>query len=205
METHLEETYSPIHILPVRWDEHLARLVSDLLSPPVTGLISLLVVAYAARQPSAWLWVSIAVILTIGVPVSYILWKVRRGEISDFHIPIRSQRIRPMILVILCVLLTLLIFWLGHAPAIFFSMLVFSLILSVIILLITLRWKISAHSAAIAALAMLCVQFISQALLPMMLLIPLVAWARVRIRRHTLAQTIAGAALGIVYISLVLA
>jgi membrane-associated phospholipid phosphatase len=75
---------------------------------------------------------------------------------------------------------------------------------AVLLLLITLRWKISGHSIAIASLAILVIHVMGQNFLPALLAIPLVAWARIRIRRHTLAQTIAGAALGMLYISLII-
>jgi membrane-associated phospholipid phosphatase len=68
--------------------------------------------------------------------------------------------------------------------------------ITLILLLVTLRWKISGHTTAMSSLAMLCWLLIGPAAAPMMLSVPLVAWARVRLRRHTLAQTLAGAALG---------
>lgn len=62
--------------------------------------------------------------------------------------------------------------------------------------LINQRWKISAHSAGIAGISVLIWQIIGTAGTPILLIIPLVGWARVRLGRHTLGQVIMGAVLG---------
>ena len=157
----------------------------------------------AMDDPSAWAWIAVSMALIIGVPVAYICWKVHSGEISDFHIPIRKQRLRPMLLFIACTMMAWIVLTIAHAPALLLSFLGFGTVLIAILLLITLRWKISGHSAAIAGMVTLLVRLIGWSFLPSMVLIPLVAWARIRIKRHSLAQTIAGAALGIIYIGLV--
>jgi membrane-associated phospholipid phosphatase len=190
--------------LPVRWDERLAHLVSDILCPPVTVSIGLLVIVRSTHEPRAWIWAWIIIALTIGIPASYIFWKVYSGEISDFHIPVRTQRFRPMVLSILCALLTLAILWVGNAPPLLMSFMGFGIILAAVMLLITLQWKISGHSTAIAGMIILLIYSMGQAVWLALLLIPLVAWARIRLKRHTLAQTIAGAVLGIIFITLFL-
>jgi membrane-associated phospholipid phosphatase len=52
------------------------------------------------------------------------------------------------------------------------------------------------HSAGMSAFAMFASRIYGEPALPLVLAIPLMAWARVHLRRHTVAQTIAGAALG---------
>ncbi len=65
----------------------------------------------------------------------------------------------------------------------------------VVILFVTLRWKISVHTAAAAGGATLIWTLLGTAL-PFLLVVPLIAWSRVRLRHHTLPQTLAGALLG---------
>lgn len=203
MESILTENSIDLPIpIAARWDERLACLISDILCPPVTVPIGLFLFVSSIREPLVWVWALISVALSIGIPVAYVFWKVRSGEISDFHIPIRTQRFRPMLVSILCVLLSWGILQICKAPAPLISLIGVSAALAVLLLLITLRWKISGHSVAIASLAIVIIHVMGQAFLPALLIIPLVAWARVRIHRHTLAQTVAGAALGILYINL---
>jgi membrane-associated phospholipid phosphatase len=203
METSLYENAAGLE-LPIRWDERLARLISEILSPPVTILLSLILVAQMIPEPSAWLWLVFAALAMIGAPVAFILWQVRSGVISDFHIPIRTQRVRPMLVMAACTSLTWAIMAAGKAPRLLLILVSLGIIHLLATLLITLRWKISGHSAAIAGLALLIVNQAGLASLPCLALIPLVAWARVRIRRHTIAQTIAGACSGLLFVSLAL-
>jgi membrane-associated phospholipid phosphatase len=71
-------------------------------------------------------------------------------------------------------------------------------------LLITLRWKISGHCTAVAGLVVLALALFGENLLPSTLLIPLVAWSRIRLKRHTPAQTVAGSFMGAVIVSTLL-
>jgi membrane-associated phospholipid phosphatase len=65
-----------------------------------------------------------------------------------------------------------------------------------IIFLVTLRWKISGHAAAITGFAVLSWLLASPIVAPATLCVPLVIWARLQLRRHTFFQTLAGAAVG---------
>jgi membrane-associated phospholipid phosphatase len=62
---------------------------------------------------------------------------------------------------------------------------------------ITLWWKISLHAAAAAGAATMAWALLGTGL-PFLLTVPLIAWSRIRLRRHTLAQTVLGALLGFV-------
>ncbi|MBN1221549.1 MAG: hypothetical protein JXM69_21690 [Anaerolineae bacterium] len=63
---------------------------------------------------------------------------------------------------------------------------------------ITVWWKISFHSSAISAAASigLVTSGFSSWSTTAILLVPLVGWARVYLRRHTLGQVIAGGMVG---------
>jgi 5'-nucleotidase len=65
-----------------------------------------------------------------------------------------------------------------------------------LIFAITTVWKISVHSAAAAATATLAWWLIGTPL-PLLVGVPIIAWSRVRLQRHSVAQTVAGASLGI--------
>jgi membrane-associated phospholipid phosphatase len=64
-------------------------------------------------------------------------------------------------------------------------------------LLITLRWKISQHVSSIAVCATVATAVLGVSAAPTLLLIPLVAWARVKVGAHTVLQTVAGATVGV--------
>ena len=76
---------------------------------------------------------------------------------------------------------------------------------AVVMLLITLRWKISGHGAGAAAFALLLWALFGPAAAPAFLLVPIVIWARVYTDRHDLPQTIIGAIAGFALMGLAIA
>ena len=75
-------------------DEPLARFLSRLGSPPVIALIGITVMATVIGNSNGWGWALAYLILAVPLPTLYVLWKVRRGEITDFDIRVREQRIK---------------------------------------------------------------------------------------------------------------
>lgn len=185
--------------VPARWDERLARGVSNVLSPPLIAITGLVLLASLVNTPDIWWWTGYFLALTVIVPVAYLIWKMRRGEISDFHIQIREQRVRPMTLTLACAITVLASLWIGQAPRLLQIFSFASVLQVAFLLLVTLRWKISGHGAAIGSLAVFLVGLYGSAGAPALLAIPLVAWSRVRLQRHTPAQAIAGSLTGIAF------
>jgi membrane-associated phospholipid phosphatase len=64
---------------------------------------------------------------------------------------------------------------------------------------VTLRWKISGHGAAIGSMTVFLWGLYGTPAFMSILAIPLVAWSRLKLRRHTLMQTIAGSITGILF------
>ncbi len=67
----------------------------------------------------------------------------------------------------------------------------------IIIFVITLKWKISGHAAAVSTFSALCWLFYGSLAGFVFILIPIVIWARLRLQRHTPLQTLAGTVLGL--------
>jgi membrane-associated phospholipid phosphatase len=174
-----------------------AKVISDVFSPPVMGGGGVILTAAEMALPHIWLWASLLLFLTVGVPTAYVFWLVRKGKVSDFHNPIRRQRVKPMIVITamgLCasgILLTL------HLPAIYLGSMLIGLGQVIIQSLITLKWKISGHAIAVSSFCVLCGIFLGAFAWFTFLLVPIVIWSRLRLRRHTLMQTAAGTLLGL--------
>jgi hypothetical protein len=92
----------PASDIPHRWYDRLAGLISDLLSPPVVAVAGLGLVTRLFEHPVDYVWVVYYLCLVVGFPVLFLIWKARRGEITDFHIRVREQRLRPMLLTLAC-------------------------------------------------------------------------------------------------------
>jgi hypothetical protein len=184
---------------PKSWDARLARWISDVLSPPLVAIAGLILVAYTSHSAAAWKWAGLHLVLTIGVPTGYIAMKVHRGEITDMHMRLREQRIRPMVLTLICAVTALTIMWIGGASQVMLLFSLMGLFQIGFLLLITLRWKISGHGAAIGSMAVFLFGLFGSAAVPAFAAVPLVAWARLRLDRHDLAQTVAGSLFGIAF------
>jgi membrane-associated phospholipid phosphatase len=187
--------YAVLETAPA-WDERLAWWVSKLGSPPVLTVAAMLLCAYAADTSSAWAWASLSMALAVLLPALYVLWLVRRGRVSDFDLYHRRQRLGPFVVTIISTGATWFLLQWSLAPLPLRVLTGAGCVQAALLLAITLRWKISVHSAAAAGLVMIAWLLFATAALPFALLLPLVAWSRLRLGRHTLPQTLAGTALG---------
>jgi hypothetical protein len=143
------------------------------------------------------------VILAVLLPLVYLAWLVRAGRVTDMDVRVREQRARPMMVTLGCGALGWAVMALGKADPLLLVV-AGALWLELLLLhVITLRWKISVHCAVAAGVGTLTWGLMGTAV-PLVLGLPLVAWSRLRLRRHTLAQTVVGSLLGIVIYAIVL-
>jgi hypothetical protein len=183
------------------WLWRCAYWTSQVASPPVLGVAVFLLAAYLLATPAAWLWAIGYLALAVGAPCLYIGWLVWRGKLADFHLPLRSQRIRPLLCSVLCTAGAWLVLRAATAPPLLQLLATASTLQTLLFLVITLQWKISLHSAVAANLALAALILLGGGGAPLVALVPFVAWARVHLGRHTVAQTAAGALLGLVVLT----
>ncbi|MEN4013571.1 MAG: hypothetical protein AB1453_03680 [Chloroflexota bacterium] len=184
-------------ILPQSWHYRTAEWISRLGSPPLLASFSIWIATHSQNPPNlVYPWAMITVFWMIILPASYLIYLRRTGQITDLDVFVRSQRIRPYTLSIFCSAAALVILLSSNAPRIFPIIAAGGLMNTIGLFLVNLKWKISAHAAAAAGLSFLAVLFAGAAALPALITIPLIAWSRVHLRRHTLAQTAAGSLWG---------
>ncbi|GAB4578365.1 MAG: hypothetical protein Fur0022_11000 [Anaerolineales bacterium] len=196
MEQPFELLDTPIEAALPRGEYAIAKLISGIFSPPLMVTASLLFLAQAISA-NAVAWALFQIGVGILIPVIFIVVQVQRGVITDFHMRVREQRIVPMIFALVCAGVSWGVMQTWNAP---FALRVFSgiaILQSAFMLLVTFKWKISGHSMTIAGMAVFLVGMFGAAAAPLLLAIPLVAWARVRLNRHDRWQTLAGAVAGV--------
>lgn len=188
-------------ISEVPWDERTARLVSRFLAPHYVSVV--IALTLGLLDPRGWLR-GLAWALGLGMPVVAIALlilrrAVRQGHISDWHISERSERLQWRTVATSLILSAIPVIVLAalDGPRYLLMAFVASLALVLINMGITLWWKVSQHVSGIALGATLLTGVVGPALSPALLLIPLVAWARVRGEAHTPLQTVAGGAVGV--------
>jgi len=178
------------------WGDHLANVVSTVLSPPVLAVAMITIAAAASRLAIAWIWAGVALTLGLLAPMGYLLWLFRQGVVSDLDVQQREERARPLAFTLASMLTAVVILGLASAPPVLLAVTGAQFAQAALVLIITLRWKISVHGVAVAACVALLIYVVGRQAGPALLALPLVGWSRVHLHRHTPAQTIAGAALG---------
>lgn len=179
-------------------DKAIARWISHLISPHMVGivLVSALAVRFSDKPGTILLWLALLIPLLVAPPLIYLFWLVHKGTIEDIYMPRRETRLRPLavVMVWLVLCLSLLRYW--QAPPIVETFVLSATVLVGILSMVTLFWKISFHGAAISAAATTTMMVAGSHAWPIVLLVPLVGWARVRLERHTTRQVIYGSLVG---------
>jgi hypothetical protein len=133
----------------------VARLVGELLSPPLILVVLALVIAWDSSPTlgMAVLWGGIAALAASVLPYALILRGVRRGRLTDKNISLREQRIRFGLVAIASILLGLAVLAAFDAPAEMVALVAAIAVGVACGWMITLWWKISVHAAIAAGAA----------------------------------------------------
>ncbi|MBN1246120.1 MAG: hypothetical protein JXC32_00590 [Anaerolineae bacterium] len=181
---------------PSTFGEHIAHLISQLGSPPAVAVYGSVFTATSIPAPAPWSWVILFVFFALVAPLLFLIWQVKRGDVTDIDIHFRQQRKWALLVTIAGFAATWVAMMLGNAPPILRLMVGTGLLEWTAIYLVTLRWKISIHAASISGIATFLVWGFGLSAAPALLAIPVVGWSRVKLRRHTPAQVLAGIGLG---------
>ncbi|HDQ73244.1 MAG TPA: hypothetical protein ENN19_14300 [Chloroflexi bacterium] len=186
--------------VPEDWIGRLAYVISQIGSPPVLAFASMALAAMSFAPfpgPQAWIWIGGYALLAILFPLMYLIYLLRKGLVSDLDVQLREQRIKPMLFTVACGGLACSALRIGRAPRQMSTLAVGLWVQTAALFVITLRWKISVHCAAATAAAAV-VWMLKGTSIPLLVGVPLIAWSRLRLKRHTLMQTVFGTLLGFV-------
>lgn len=150
---------------------------------------------------------SVVFIITAVLPMAMLLGMMRAGRISDFDVSNRRQRLMPTIGLLVCYALATGYIYIINAPHWLFMFFVGAIVATLVLGLITFKWKISAHGGAIGTmigmLAFLIMHNICAlnltniVILSVIILIAgAVGTSRIVLQHHTPGQVVAGTLLG---------
>jgi hypothetical protein len=182
------------------WDYNFARWISNIINPPLVSVLGILLMASVMGTPGAWGWAALFVGLVVLVPTGYVYLLLRQGKIENFHIPNRENRRVPYLVIIGSNLVGVLLMSYFRAPFLLVAFGVMGVVQSFLLYVINNRWKISGHTTAISGLSVFIVAALGWSMAPVLVMVPLVAWARIRTSSHTFWQTIAGVLTGTSFI-----
>jgi len=178
----------------------IARYVSYILAPATISLPFILLVAFyqAQDQLSALIYACITLFFLSVGPLLYIIIGVRLGKLSDIDVSRRTQRVGPFIFGIVSVMIGWLVLTLTNGPRNLQTVMIITVFSGIIMMVITFWWKISMHASSLGGVATMLTALYGAVMLPLFVLLVLVSWSRVVLRRHTVPQVIAGSLAGIV-------
>ncbi|MFE4867278.1 hypothetical protein [Streptomyces sp. NPDC056682] len=174
-----------------------ARAVTDVLQPRNVLLAGMLGIGLAAAgEWTGLLWGLLGALCAGLIPAGYIEWERKRGTWGDRHVVDRTKR-APIFFVILgSIGAGSVVMVLGHAPTGILASMLALWVMTIFLLAVNTVWKISVDAAvASAVVALLAVVHSPWWLLAYAMTVA-VCWSRVALRYHTVAQTVAGGALG---------
>ncbi len=183
-----------------RYQVSWARLVSDVVSPPVVWTVLAFPLALAneaVAQSSAITAATLYGFVVCWLPVMFIGWMVKRGHITDIHMKVRRQRILPFGMSLMCSAGGLGLLYLLKASTVLLLFGVAALVALALMAVVTIFWQISIHAMSItSAVTVVALVFGMGAALWLVPLVPVVGAARLNLKRHTTAQLVAGGIVG---------
>ena len=189
--------------MPMR--QKLARIITNILNPFLLSLLILVLLAIESSTSTeeAIKWSLIGLALSVFPVFAVVLYLVSKKKLDGIFINPRQQRHRIYFLAILCSIIGYIVLVVLGAPQLLVASFAAGLAAVIVFMVINLFWKISLHTAFITASATVLIIVYGDTAAWTVLLVPLVAWARIAMKRHTPAQVITGAVLASLIITLV--
>lgn len=196
----------------------LANLLSYIINPLALPPIAFALILWhfgASGAEVARVFVVSTIFFSV-LPLIYLVRMVRRGKAESIEVRRRESRTRPFLMGVgsnLVGVVALVLVGETALPLLIALALIYP-INTGIVALITLRWKISVHMIGLAgfiSMLLFAALLISDALppregsllrvatvLPLLALVPLLMWARVRAGAHRVDEVVGGAIFGLV-------
>jgi membrane-associated phospholipid phosphatase len=193
----LEPSGSVVPIKQRRVWRELARILSTIFNPFLTALALFVILANVGARSTLDFWrlLFLSTFFSAIGPMLYVFWLYASDRITDLDMSLRREREMVFSAFVVFYLLGSGVLWIAHAPRLMIAAMLGYFASTLVVQYITRYWKISTHAIGITApLVALTILFGRQPL-PFLVLIPMVCWARVYLRSHTVMQVLAGAAL----------
>lgn len=172
-----------------------ARISTHILSAPAFALMTLVVITVTRGRaiPGAMLWAGIMILL-----ISLLPW-VTSAESP--LLPKMNPRTRRIISFAGCITGytgAVVVAFAGQAPPVFQALACSYLGTAVLLAAVNLFYRASGHASGVAGPAVAFIMLFRAAAIPVLAIIPLAMWARVKGNKHTLGQTVVGALVAVV-------
>jgi membrane-associated phospholipid phosphatase len=124
-----------------------------------------------------------------------VLGLLKLDLIKDFYAHDRATRFIPFLWTTFFYLLGCLSLILISAPAAVTALMACYFVNGLVLMVITLKWKISIHASGVTGPVTALIFLLGGVMMPLLLVVIPVAWARVELKAHTVMQVAVGAVL----------
>ncbi len=177
--------------------ERIANLTSNILNPFLVSPVLILLLSFKSTSCTldAVKWSLISIAVSILPVFGVIIYLVRKQKLESPFINVRKQRTKIYLLAGVCAGIGYIILHYLGAPKELIATFVAGLSAVVVFMCVNLLWKISLHTAFVTASVTVLIILYGSIAAVTVVLVPLIAWARIELKYHSLAQVIAGALL----------
>ena len=188
-------------VIPIKnrrvWRD-LARILSTIFNPFLTALALFVILAHVGSHDTIGFWrlLFLSSCFTSIGPMLYVFRLYATDRISDLDMSVRHEREAIFSAFVVFYSLGTVCLYLAHAPRVMIAAMLGYTMSTILVQFITRYWKISTHALGITAPLVALAMLYGRQPLPFFVLVPMVCWARVYVRAHTVLQVIAGCALG---------
>lgn len=169
-------------------------IIISRLFDPFIGFMVLFFFAALKSGVTGWNVLSLMAILfvTMILPPGLLLWwAVRTKRVTNWDISNRKERVRAFVVLFFLLCIDFGIMQIVGTP-LMNQVFLFFLVLCAGFFLITLRYKLSGHMSTVSVVALFLAYWYGGICFLLFALIPLMAWARLVLKRHTLGEVILG-------------
>lgn len=176
-----------------------ARIVTTIFHPVVlvTPTVFLIILASGESVATAISW-SGYVLLIVLLVSAYILIGVKRKIFTNFDVSKRSQRMYLFPVIIFAGVVYFLSLVYFNGPSVLLGAILYFIFAIAILSFINLKIKASVHVGSVTAALVGLVYSFGISYIFLFILIPVMAWARVKEKKHTPKETLAGFIFGLV-------
>ena len=178
---------------------YVAQTISKFTNPTILSVIILLLVAFTKSNSLSESvgWFAIILLFFVFIPVVYLLVRTSLSgnqtksvvELTKF---LKRHPIDILVMALLLGFPCLITLWFLKTPAVLISTNIALLAGSIVTSLFNLFYRVSFHLTGITVLIIMAAQTWGRPYLFLLLAIPLISWAKFKIRDHTIPQLIIG-------------
>jgi len=171
----------------------VANIVSAALNAPLIAIMTFIPLIISQQSTNVLQLIVLTTLFGAILPLSSTYYLVRKGVIPDIYASDRTSRMEPILWAMASYLLGVTVLLYFKAPFVVTALMACYFVNSIIMLFITLYWKISIHAVGVTGPITALVYQLGAKMLPFFLLMLPVAWARIELKAHNLKQVVAGA------------